>query len=362
MRLFDRYILNRIIVGTIFGVFSLSSVLMLGQLFKDIHPLIESQQAPLLQIAKLLWSSIPFMLTFTLPWAFLSSVVLAFGKLSNTNELVGMRMAGWGLGRIALPVALLGALLSAFSFWLNGTIAPRAKNDLKTIVFEAVKKDPQSFLNPGTVQKRLGDDSRLYVNDKIDDTLKGFHFYQIAENEPYPVSYVYAKEVGVTVTEDESSLSLALKETYIENLKESTPFLIADQAQPWVIELPSNNKRRSVSSLTNQEITEELASSGNTMNEKSIRKRVIEIAQRRSMAMGCFCLGIIGVPLGLTSRRKESNSGFFVALIAAACYFGMLLGFEELESSPLVCRILLWSPNVVCLAVAAFFYKRANFA
>ena len=362
MRLFDRYILSRIIVGTIFGIFCLSAVLMLGQLFKEMKPLLEDEKAPLLQIAKLLWSSVPFMLTFTLPWSFLSAVVLAFGKLSETNELIGIRMAGWSLWRIAAPVAGFGALLSLLSLWLNCSVAPHAKNDLQDLIFDAVKEDPQSFLNPGSVQRRLGEDSRLYVEDKEGDKLKGFHFYQLEKGQPYPTSYVFAKEVGVDVTPDQSSLSLALKDAYIENRKESSPILIADQAQPWIIQIPNNKKNKKLGAMTNKEIKEQLEAESETLSQRSILKRVKEMTKRQSMAMACFCLGVIGVPLGVSSRRKESNSGFMVSLVVAALYFGLLMGLEGVGDTILIRKAMIWLPNVLCLMLAVFFYRRVTFS
>lgn len=362
MRLFDRYILTRIIVGTVFGIFSLSAVLMLGQLFKEIKPLLENQSAPLLQIAKFLWSSVPFMLTFTLPWAFLSAVVLAFGKLSNTNELVGMRMAGWGLPRIALPVMVLGACLSGLCFWLNGTVAPNAKNDLKTLLLEAVKQDPQSILSPGMVQKRLGEGSRLYIEDKEGERLKGFHFYQIEDDEPFPVSYVHAEEVGVDVSEDQSELSLDLKEAYIENRENSSPILIADQAQPWVIEIPDNKRGKKLGAMTNAEINEDIRTRRDEKDEKWLLKRVKEVHKRRSMALACFCLGIIGVPLGMSSRRKEGNAGFILALVVAGIYFGLLMGLEGVGDTVLLRQFMIWLPNLLCLMAAVFFYRKASFS
>jgi len=362
MRLFDRYILSRIIVGTIFGIFCLSAVLMLGQLFKEMKPLLEDEKAPLLQIAKLLWSSVPFMLTFTLPWSFLSAVVLAFGKLSETNELIGIRMAGWSLWRVAAPVAVFGAMLSGLCFWLNCTVAPQAKNDLQDLIFDAVKQDPQSFLTPGTMQRRLGDESRLYVENKEGDRLKGFHFYQLDKDSPYPTSYVFAKEVGVEVTPDQSALSLALKKAYIENRDESSPILIADQAQPWIIQIPTNKKRKKLGSMTNREIQAQLDAEAETLSHRSVLKRVKEMAKRQSMAMACFCLGIIGVPLGVTSRRKESNSGFATSLVVAAAYFGLLMGLEGVGDTVLLRRCMIWLPNVLCLILAGYFYRRATFS
>ncbi len=361
MRLLDRYIISKVAVGTLFGVCCLSSVLLLGQLFKEIKPLIESQQAPLMQVAKFLWSSVPFMLTFTLPWAFLTSVILTVGKLSSNNELIGMRMAGWSLWRVAAPVIMMGLVLSGFSFWLNGTVAPRAKDDIQELLLEAVKKDPQAYLSPGRVQKQLSSSAKLYVEDKEGEDLYGFHFCQFEAGSPYPTSYVHAQKVAVTVVNNQEALSLDLREAYIETKDDSSPIIIADQAQPWIINIASKKKRKKLGSMTNREIDEELRANKDKLDKKATLKRVKEVAKRQSMSLACLSLGMLAVPLALQSRRKDNNMGFLVAIGVAAVYFGLLMGLEGVGASVWLRRTVIFMPNILSLGIALWLYRRAAF-
>ncbi|NNM31083.1 MAG: LptF/LptG family permease, partial [Akkermansiaceae bacterium] len=108
MRLADRYIGWQVLFGTLFGVTLLTLVLVLGQLFKEIRPLLVEQRAPLGLLVRFVIYVLPFSLMFTLPWGFLAATLLSFGRLSSHNELIGLRMAGLSLPRVAAPVLVVG--------------------------------------------------------------------------------------------------------------------------------------------------------------------------------------------------------------------------------------------------------------
>ena len=67
MRLFDRYIAKQIILGTIYAVFVLSMVLVMGNLFKQARPLLVEQAAPLSLVIRFVINVLPFSLMFTIP-------------------------------------------------------------------------------------------------------------------------------------------------------------------------------------------------------------------------------------------------------------------------------------------------------
>lgn len=114
--------------------------------------------------------------------------------------------------------------------------------------------------------------------------------------------------------------------------------------------------------MTNQEINTELAELKDTLSKKDYLKRISEVTQLQSMAMGCFCLGLMGVPLAITSRRKEGNGGVVISLVVAGLYYGLLMGLEGAGDTPQLRYLLPWIPNVLCIFIAYLFYRRARFS
>ena len=104
MRLSDRYIGRQVLVGTLFAILLLSTILVMGSLFQNIRMLIVELGAPPAIIGEFVLAAIPFSLIYTIPWAFLSAVLLVFGRLSSDNELTGFRVAGMSLSRLSVPV------------------------------------------------------------------------------------------------------------------------------------------------------------------------------------------------------------------------------------------------------------------
>src|SRR5688572_29092566 len=101
MRISDRYIGRQVLTGTVFAVGLLCVVLVLGNLFKEIRPLLVESRVPLSYLWRFALNVIPYSLIFTLPWGFLAAVLLVFGRLSSENELLGFWMAGNSLFRLA---------------------------------------------------------------------------------------------------------------------------------------------------------------------------------------------------------------------------------------------------------------------
>ena len=127
MRLSDRYIGRQVLLGTLFAIVLLSTILVMGSLFQNLRMLIVEFGAPASIIVEFILATIPFSLIYTVPWAFLTSVLLVFGRMSSDNELTGFRVAGISLKRLSLPVFAIGLALSALCLWLNLDVAPKAK-------------------------------------------------------------------------------------------------------------------------------------------------------------------------------------------------------------------------------------------
>ena len=66
MRISDRYIGKQILLGTVYAVAVLSLVLVLGNLFKQVRPLLVEQRAPLSVVVRFVLNVLPSSLMFTL--------------------------------------------------------------------------------------------------------------------------------------------------------------------------------------------------------------------------------------------------------------------------------------------------------
>ena len=104
MKIIDRYIGSSVIATALFGVVVLSLVLVLGNLFKQLlDVLINNPDVPIATVLAFMALVLPFSLTFTIPWGFLTALLLVFGRISADNELVALKSNGVSVPRIAAP-------------------------------------------------------------------------------------------------------------------------------------------------------------------------------------------------------------------------------------------------------------------
>ncbi len=365
MRILDRYIGKQVLIGTLFAVTVLSLVLVMGSLFKFARPLLVEQRAPISQLAQVVISVMPATLMFTLPWGFLAAVLLVIGRLSSGSELVGMRMAGNSLPRIAAPVFVIGALLSVMAFYINADLAPAAKAEQKSLIYRTIRDNPGALLDPGVVQQSLKE-GRVYVEDRDGEVLKRFHFYQFPEidkkSEEYKAgAYVYAEQANLVVDRESKQLRLSLTDAYFESAdKEGVPKIFySGSAEPLLFDVGAWEKKgkNKPSGMTSQTIMERL-SQPEKETPKMLRRLKVELAKRSSFSMACLSFAFIGVPLAIGSQRRDSSRGITLSLVVAGAYFIFLIAAEGAgDAAPYV----LWLPNIICILLGCWLLKRAKF-
>jgi lipopolysaccharide export system permease protein len=218
MRLSDRYIGRQVLVGTLFAILLLSTILVMGSLFQSLRMLVVELGAPLSIIGEFLVAALPFALIYTIPWAFLSAVLLVFGRMSSDNELTGFRVAGMSLTRVSMPVFVLGILLSGGCLWLNLEVAPWARAISKNIKTRAFAMDPRSMLSAAAEQDGLArfeeslKDVRAYIEKSDGSTMEGFHLFKVADPNDKDARdiYVHAMRAKAVIDEKDKQFRLHL--------------------------------------------------------------------------------------------------------------------------------------------------------
>src|SRR5262245_22645952 len=127
MKLIDRYIRRQLIVSLVFAILVLSFVLVVGNIFRKLLPLLVNHDLPVEYLVAFVAYVLPFSLIFTIPWGLLTAVLLVFGRLSADNELVALRSNGVSVTRVSVPLAGIAIGCTAICLWLNVQVAPAAQ-------------------------------------------------------------------------------------------------------------------------------------------------------------------------------------------------------------------------------------------
>lgn len=408
MKTLDRYILRQLIFITALGVLSLTLLMLLGQLFKELHTLLVESGAPPSIVFDFIIRVVPFSLTFSVPWGFLTAVLLVYGRLAADNELTAMRMAGLSLARLSMPAIGLGIALSALCYYINIDVAPRGKQAMSDLVLTAAMDNPRNLLNSSQSATKL-DKVQLYIEAREGDELRGLHIYPTSDDDTLQTgggfSSVHARSARIGRFDTQTRmLELTLENAVIERTQGGVTDLPRLGHMPLKVHIPIRSRRKlKPNRFANSEIDEVLRHLeitrtvenvdmkryakaaalhptfpcadrlwaeaikdadyyNGSLDKKNERAFRTEGVQRASFACACIVFSLLGVPLAITARRKDTSTGFALGIMVAALYFlALVLCETSRKSGGITPYIVLWLPNILCAAFALWQHRKATF-
>lgn len=286
----------------------------------------------------LLLYSLPFMLTFIIPIAVLVASLIALGKLSHDNEILAIRASGVSLAKATAPLFVVALVLCLFSYILSDQIASTTHYSYRLLLKQIGLESPAAALEEGTFIKKFKN-FIIFIYEIDKNKLKGVRIYQPQEGRPTRTISAQKGEIlsypdrGIIMlklihgTSDEPDPKDPTK-LYKLNFKTyDLPLNIADVKDPE--ELGKKPKDMSVHELR-QEIRR-LAESG----IKVTYPLTTEIHNKIALALSSLAFLLIGIPLGITSRRNDRSVSFGISLALMTLYWVLLIGGKALAQKGL---------------------------
>lgn len=361
MKIIDRYIGKEILVTTLFAVAVLSLVLVLGNVFKQLLELLVNQDVPLEFILSFIGYILPFSLTFTIPWGFLTAVLLVFGKLSAENELVALRSNGVSIPRICVPLGVLAVAATGICLWINISVAPHAQTKMKNAIFNIATSNPISMFGSDQVIDEFPG-KKIYVERKDGTNLYNILVFELGLNN-IPARVIQAQRGVLTTDLVNKQVLMQLIDAQFEQRDIQAPFDLSRMRQgitmregTFPISLKElyekNKKRRGVGQKTLEELLK------NRDDEQATAART-EVNKRFSFSLASIAFALVGVPLAITAHRKETSIGFLFSLIVAFVYFFFIVIADSVRNNPKAHpELLIWAPNVLFITLGIWlFYK-----
>lgn len=117
----DRYLLREALPPLIFGVFIYSTLAVVSATLSRLQWIVGT---PLGKLGEWLLLQLPTAMVQTLPISLVLAVLLAFGRLAQTNELQAIQAGGVPLARISRVLILLGLFLATFALFMHQYVLP----------------------------------------------------------------------------------------------------------------------------------------------------------------------------------------------------------------------------------------------
>lgn len=366
MKLIDRYISRQLIVNLIFAIAVLSFVLVLGNIFRKLLPLLVNHDLPIEYVFGFIAYVLPFSLIFTIPWGLLTAVLLVFGRLSADNELIALRSNGVSITRICVPLVVIAILCTAASLWLNVKVAPAAQEEMRATVFNLATRNPMALFGSDQVIDQFPG-RKIYVGRKQGNQLENILVFETDENS-MPMKVTHAR-IGMLETDlPNQRILMHLYNARYQQRDEINPYdlsrmrdgiNVAEGTLPISLEeLYDKEKRRaSRSMLSIEQLLEQLKNDDPKMRSSSRT----EINKRFSFPMACLVFALIGVPLGITAHRRETSFGFAMSLVVGVFYFLFIIVADTLRANAkLHPELLVWFPNVLFIGIGIWMFRRLS--
>ena len=378
MKLIDRYVGRQVLLTGLFAVAILSVVLVLGNVFKQLLELLVNHDAPLELILSFIGYILPFSLTFTIPWGFLTAVLLVFGKMSAENELIALKSSGVSIPRICLSVLALAVMCVGICLWINVEVAPKAQVKMKNALYDIATNNPLAMFGSDRVIDAFPG-RKIYVESSKGSELSNLLVYEMSDTFE-PMRVVHAQRGSLETDAVNKQLLLHIYEARFEQRDEEhrEEFIkikqgISMDESTLPISLSElyekNKKRKGLSSMTAGELLDRLDTRApKTSTAKSAKERAgelsaarTEINKRFSFSLASFAFALIGVPLAITAHRKETSVGFMLSLGVAFTYFLFILIADTMKHNPKVHpELLIWAPNLIFIGLGAWLFLRLS--
>ena len=363
MRILTRYILREVVAHALIGAAIFTFVLFTRDLGRILE-LVVRASAPLPSVAEIFLFTVPLALTYTIPMSVLVGILIGLSRLAADSEITAMRASGmsiWSFLR-ALSIFVIAAWLLALA---NGIyLAPysqaalvRLEDQLKgsQVSFEI---QPRVFYEgfPGRV---------LYVQDvhsgQSAAVWKGVFLADTSDSSNPRVTL--AKE-GIVVSEGTDHLHLHLRDgsTHETDPKQADNYQISTFQQMDIpIELPASESKTDEALPVGMVSTRTLFEQGQHGDAAASRWYRIEFYRRFALPTACLVLALVGIPLGLSSKKSGKSGGFVLTiLLVFGYYFVSLIGVSLAKQGRVAPWFGAWLADLVFLAGGIFLLWRAD--
>jgi LPS export ABC transporter permease LptF len=364
MKLIDRFVSRELLVNVLFAIAVLSLVLVVGNIFRKLLPLLVNHDVPIETLIAFVAYVLPFSLIFTIPWGLLTAILLVFGRLSADNELIALRSNGVSITRICIPLGAIAVICTAICLWLNVQAAPAAQEKLRSTIFDLATQNPMALFGSDQVIDQFPG-RRIYVGKKEGNKLENITVFEM-DDKALPVKVTYARTGMLEADLANKQILMHLYQARYQERDEKDPFNIrkirdginmVEGTLPISLEelYEKEKKRPYRSALSIEQLLEQLKSENS--RERSASRT--ELNKRFSFPFACVAFAIIGVPLGVTAHRRETSVGFAMALIVATTYFLFVIIGDTLRGNPHAHpEMLVWFPNVLFIVLGALLFRR----
>ena len=327
----SKYLLKAILPYFIFSWLLLSVVIFFQQASR-FSEIFFSTTIPKNLIWQLTLALVPNVIAFTCPMAVLVGVIIGLSKMQGDSELTAIRAAGVGNLQIAVPIVILGVLLSIFAFTVNLRGVPFAAQVVRGVALQTALYKLESPVEPGVFNTELAGFT-IYVKNGNFENGSWENIFIYNEDKASNQARLITSKNGRIDSKDELSelvLENAIVNTFPVNNDVNGKFVSENVGQ---IRYAIKTKRGElIEKITNGDKSlEELGLNELAKFEGKEKTEAELLLQRRIiLSITPLIFALLGTALVLRFNRGGRGFGIFLALVSLVGYYLITLLGEQL--------------------------------
>ena len=367
MRILSRYVFREIVSSALLGTLLATFVIFLQRVDRLFELLVRSSA----KTESVLWLfalALPAVLPLTVPFGVLVGILIGLGRLSTDGEITAMRAAGVSSRAVVAPVvtfALLATILTGLaSLWLT----PRAARQSVTIQDKLEAESLTADIQPRVFEEQFPN-YILYVGDVKPGPVAVWKNVFLADLTPPEQRTIGLRDKAqgsrITVAAEAIAvpdplhnriqLSLHNASTHEVNKDGVADDSVYPSGEQVLEAAPPKPVTRHVFSEMDTAELEGYSRTGPDWIEARI-----ELHRRLALPLACITLALVGIPLGVSSRKGGKSAGYVTGIfLAFFCYYLAFMTLTKLAMQrALPVEVALWTPNAAFLVAGLILIVR----
>ena len=367
MRILDRYIFREILSSSLLGVGLATAIIFLQGVGKLFEVLVKTSPHPA-TVLYLFALSLPPLLPLTIPFGVLVGILVGLGRLATDGEITAMRAAGCSSRRVVPPVMAFALLAMAVAGAMTLRLTPLSMRVSKDLLDKLSASQVSADIQPRVFDEDFPN-TILYVGDVRPGPVVLWRNVFLADLTPPeqrssgmrdkadgPLITV-AREAIAIPDPEHNRIQLSMRDAGTHEMGKDKVgydsfFPRGDQAL--YAAPPEQVARKPFSEMNTRELRRYSATGAEWVEAR------IELHKRLALPVACLVLALVGIPLGVSSRKGGKSGGYVTAVfLAFFCYYLAFITLVRLaRSRALPVEVALWLPNLVFAVAGTYFVAR----
>jgi LPS export ABC transporter permease LptG/LPS export ABC transporter permease LptF len=369
IRILSRYVFREILASALLGTVLATAVIFLQALGNKLELLVRAS-AGWDTVLYLFALALPPVLPLTIPFGVLVGILIGLGRMASDGEITAMRAAGVSSRAVIPPVLAFAIFMAVIAGAAAIRWTPLAMRETYRVVNSLVASQVSAEIQPRVFEEQFSNSNTIvYVGDVRPGPVVLWRNVFIADVTPpeQRTSGLREKAVGPLITvareaiavpdPENNRIQLSLRDASTHEMGADAVAYDSDfprgeqvlHASP-----PSQVRARPFSEMNTGELSRHAAAGPDWVEAR------IELHRRLALPFACIVLALVGVPLGISSRKGGKSGGYVTAVfLAFFCYylaFISLIGLARQRALPVEAAV--WTPNTVFLIAGLIFLRR----